>query len=354
MELSSSVGFFLAVTIALSMMLQMQTPEAAISCDPAVETSTITRSTFKNCRRDLEIICQSRGREVSKSEFNYFPTNQDKNNCEGCCQVPRPSPFPPTPPAPVDWKKCRARDTNKLFKLNGNPKDCNRCFRSCESKCGIARAADQACVRRFRIRDNVYLGLTCACCCRERIVLPPTPPLALFGPPPPLALFGPPPPVPLTPTLDNICRPEQTSVAFPLSDPPGCSSCSGQCASICNKLGTSVVQEQCRGGSPSSCKCCCSDKISPLPLSPPPPSPPSPLPLPPILPPLLPPPPPSNNKMCNSGEKYDEHRSFKATSCEFCDTDCKNRCTMARAKMTMQMCTVETNSVLCECCCTPN
>ncbi|RZC86515.1 hypothetical protein C5167_030596 [Papaver somniferum] len=346
MEFSSSLRFFLAVTIALSMILQMQTPAAAISCDPAVETSVMTRSTFKTCRRDLEIICQSRSREVSKSEFNFFPTNPDKNNCEGCCQVPRPSPFPPTPPAPVDWKKCRAGDTDKLFQLNGNPKDCNRCFRSCESKCGIARAADQACVRRFRIRDNVYQGLTCACCCRERIVLPPTPPLPLFGPPPPL---------PLTPTSDNICRPEDTSVGFTISDPPGCSSCPVQCESKCTKLGTSLVLEQCRRGSPSRCKCCCGDNKSPPLPSPPPPPPPSPLPITPIVPPLLaPPPPPSNNKICSSGEKYDEHRSFKTRSCQFCDTDCAARCTSARATMTMQKCTIETKSVLCECCCTPN
>ncbi|KAI3925646.1 hypothetical protein MKW98_001500 [Papaver atlanticum] len=329
MEFSSSAGFFLAVMIALSMTLQMQTPAAAISCDP-IDTSLMTRSSADNCRKDLQNQCVLQGREASKSEFNAFPTNQDKNKCEGCCQVPLPT-SPPPPPAPVDWKKCRAGDTDKSFKLNGGREDCKRCFDSCETKCrgiGIGvRAADQVCLWRRTTQTNAFLGLTCTCCCRARIVLPPTPPLALFGPPPPL---------PLTPASDNICRPEDTSVAFTLSNSRGCSFCPGECESKCTAIGTSVVQQQCTPGSSSRCKCCCRDNTSP------PPPPPSPLPLPPFLPPLLAPPPPSNRNI------------FNGRSCRFCETDCESRCSRERATMTMQMCTVETNSVFCECCCTTN
>ncbi|KAI3925647.1 hypothetical protein MKW98_001501 [Papaver atlanticum] len=306
MEFSSPVGFFLAVMIALSMMLQMQTPAAAISCDP-VETSLMSRSSADNCRKDLQNLCVSQGREASKSEFSSFPTNQDKIKCEGCCQVPLPT-SPPPPPAP-------------------------RCFDSCETKCGAigVRAADQACVRLVGIKTRTFKGLACTCCCRARIVLPPTPPL------------------PLTPTSDNnICKLEDIHLAFKPSDSPGCRSCPADCESKCTALGTSVVQEQCTQGSDSSrCKCCCRDNTSPPPPSPPP----SPLALPPIIFDPLPPPPPSNNNMCKVGDKYAEIRSFETTSCRFCETDCETRCSRDRTRMTMQMCTVETKSVFCKCCC---
>ncbi|KAI3870621.1 hypothetical protein MKW92_023576 [Papaver armeniacum] len=336
MGFSSSVGFFLTVTIALLIIFQMQTPAAAISCDP-VETSFMINPSADNCRRDLQNLCLSQGREASKSEYNVFPTNPGRNRCEGCCQVPLPA-SPPPPPAPVNRKKCRAGDTDKSFQLTGGREDCKRCFNSCETKCGAIgigfRAADQVCLWRRTTQTRALLGLICTCCCRARIVLPPSPPLALFGPPPPL---------PITPTSDNICRLEDTSIAFTLSNSRGCSFCPGECESKCTAIGTSVVQQQCTPGSSSRCKCCCTDN------TPPPPPPPSPLPLPPIIPPILP---PSNNNMCKVGEKYAENRNFNTRSCQFCESDCENRCSRAGTTMTTQTCTVETNSVFCECCCT--
>ncbi|KAI3905515.1 hypothetical protein MKW92_029457 [Papaver armeniacum] len=288
MGFSSSHGFFL-LTIALLIILQMQTPAAAISCDP-VETSFMINPSADNCRRDLQNLCLSQGREASKSEYNVFPTNPGRNRCEGCCQVPLP-----------------------------RREDCKRCFNSCETKCGAIgigfRAADQVCLWRRTRQTNAFLGLVCTCCCRARIVLPPSPPLALFGPPPPLELFGPPPPLPLTPTSDNICRLEDTSIAFTLSTPRGCV-LSGECES---------KSARCTPGSSSRCKCCCTDN------TPPPPPPPSPLPLPPIVPPILP---PSNNNMCKVGVKYLENRNFNTRSCQFCESDCENRCSEPGTTMT--------------------
>ncbi|KAI3942788.1 hypothetical protein MKW92_005642 [Papaver armeniacum] len=295
MGFSSSVGFFLTVTIALLIILQMQTPAAAISCDP-VETSFMINPSADNCRRDLQNLCLSQGREASKSEYNV----------RGCCQVPLPA-SPPPPPAPVNRKKCRAGDTDKSFQLTGGREDCKRCFNSCETKCGAIgigfRAADQVCLWRRTTQTRALLGLICTCCCRARI----TPPLRL---------------------------------RYPIL---GCSFCPGECESKCTAIGTSVVQQQCTPGSSSRCKCCCTDN------TPPPPPPPSPLPLPPIIPPILP---PSNNNMCKVGEKYAENRNFNTRSCQFCESDCENRCSRAGTTMTTQTCTVETNSVFCECCCT--
>ncbi|KAI3867757.1 hypothetical protein MKW92_053072 [Papaver armeniacum] len=217
MGFSSSVGFFLTVTIALLIILHANTGSSYFCGDP-VETSFMINPSADNCRRDLQNLCLSQGREASKSEYN------------GCCQIPLPA-SPPPPPAPVNRKKCRAGDTDKSFQLTGGREDCKRCFNSCETKCGAIGIG-------FRAADQVsLLGLICTCCCRARIVLPPSPPLALFGPPPPL---------PLTPTSDNICG----------------------CESKCTAIGTSVVQQQCTPGSSSRCKCCCTDNTPPPPPPP--------------------------------------------------------------------------------------
>ncbi|MCL7049620.1 hypothetical protein MKW94_018462 [Papaver nudicaule] len=324
MEFSSSVGFFLAVVMGLSMILHMQTV-AAISCDPG-ETNITTPSTIDSCRKDLQTECQLQGRVVSKLELNSWPPNNNIKGriCEGCCQVPLPCPQKP----PVKWSQCPVTDTDKSFKLPGSRKDCHLCQDGCKTRCdrlGV-RVGDQICGYLLN-SDSVFLGLTCICCCRER-----TP----FSPPPPPSMPPPSPP----PTEDNICRLEDIYIAFRLSDSRGCRLCPTDCEKKCSGVGSSVVLQQCTEGSSSrQCKCCCKNNSAPAPA-------------PRALPPSISPPPPNN--LCKVGDKYAEIRHLNTQDCSSCESDCERRCSTSGTSMTMQMCTVEASSVFCECCCNKN
>ncbi|RZC53355.1 hypothetical protein C5167_012219 [Papaver somniferum] len=323
MEFSSSIGSFLAVTIALSIVLHMQTV-AAIFCEPG-ETNITTPSNIDNCRKDLQAECQLQGRVVSKLELNSWPPNNNIKGriCEGCCQVPLPCP----PQPPVKWTKCAATDTDKSFRRPGSKKDCHICQDSCESKCDAigARVGDQICGYLLS-SDTVFLGLVCTCCCRARTSFPPPPPPTLPPVPPP----SPPPP--------NICRLEDIYISFLIYGSRGCSFCPTDCEEKCSGIGSSMVVQQCIEGSSSRrCKCCCKNDT--------PPPPPPPLALPPSAPP-----PPANSK-CKVGDKHAEIRHLNTKDCSPCESDCERRCSAVGTSMTMQICTVETSSVFCECCC---
>ncbi|KAI3925651.1 hypothetical protein MKW98_001505 [Papaver atlanticum] len=133
MEFSSSVGSFVALMIALSMIL----------------------------RKDLQIACQLQGRVVSKVELNAFPPNNRIRDriCSGCCQVPLPC----LPKPPVNWQ---------TYYLAARM--CHRCQDGCKTRCDEIGAS---------VGDQIYavfIGLICTCCCRAKTA-------ALTPPPPPPA-----------------------------------------------------------------------------------------------------------------------------------------------------------------------
>ncbi|KAI3866392.1 hypothetical protein MKX03_012575 [Papaver bracteatum] len=293
------VGFLVFALIGLSITLQMQSG-TAISCklgETIVNTATKVPD-CDVCRKDLHTKCGLQGRVVTKEKL-----------CEGCCQVPLPCPVQP----PVKWwGTCAATDINKTFKIErytGN--NCHPCQDGCKTRCDAigARVGDQICGYLTNGKTNV--GYHCTC---------------------------------------------YIYMAFRLSNPNSCSSCSSDCKVKCSQMGSSMTKQQCNTeSSPRLCKCCC--KTPPPYPSPPPPSPsppppsPSPPPPSPSPPPPSPPPPPKN--ICDdAGEKFSQITHYGTKDCSVCQSDCQAQC--SANSLTKQMCTIKPTSLSCQCCCKSN
>ncbi|MCL7027387.1 hypothetical protein MKW94_001048 [Papaver nudicaule] len=66
------------------------------------------------------------------------------------------------------------------------------------------------------------------------------------------------------------------------------------------------------------------------------------------------PPPSAPENACKSGDIYSELRLFDTRDCGLCLEDCKNECTSTGTTIVKQVCSFETNSLLCKCCCKNN
>ncbi|KAI3916417.1 hypothetical protein MKW92_029023 [Papaver armeniacum] len=233
----------------------------AISCDLGEISITAGMSNkCDDCRKDLQTKCGLQGKVVSHVECNApDPKKPRERVCEGCCQVPLPCPVQP----PAKWTQCPVTDTDKTFKIehySGN--DCQRCKDGCKTRCDSigAGVGDQIC--GYLDNGKTYVGLYCTCCCRKKAPLPPPTP----SPPPP-------PPSPPPPAPENICKPEDMYLAFRLSNPQSCNSCSSDCKAKCSQMGSFMTTQQCSTeSSPRLCKCCCK---TPQPSPPPTPTSPS-------------------------------------------------------------------------------
>ncbi|RZC86516.1 hypothetical protein C5167_030597 [Papaver somniferum] len=252
MGFSSSFWLFLAITIALPMILQIQT--AAAQQPGICSRSTDENRTFRleggqnnceRCRTGCTNRCVSPGSQVGESRCGVR-TRQNTGAFVGlvctCCCRPVTSPSPPPPPP---------------AQLESPPPP-------------------------------------------PAPLESPPPPLDLFGPPPPLDLFEPPPPPPSTPTSDtnNFCSPRGIYIALQqFEDARGCVACATLCEDGCPKMATgtySLAEERCKEELDlTKCECCCENNTSPPP--PPPPSPPPPAPV--ALPPSSSPPPPPNTML---------------------------------------------------------
>ncbi|KAI3974464.1 hypothetical protein MKX01_017957 [Papaver californicum] len=253
------------------------------------------------------------------------------------------------------------------------------CKNWCKRKCAEVHSSvvNEKCIK---ITDsNGSPKLECECCCKN-MSLPGSPPPLLFPPLPsptlsrlppvklstvPLIVSSPqyssPQPSPKTPpptAPENVCKPGDIYSELRLFDSRDCRLCLVECKTECGSMGTAIAKQVCSFETGSLlCKCCCKNNNPSLPPpSPPPPSPslPPPSPIRPPQPTPSPSPPTTPENICKAGDIYSELRLYHTRDCRLCEEDCKTECGFTGTSLTEQLCLVESDSLLCKCCCKNN
>ncbi|KAI3871208.1 hypothetical protein MKW98_015108 [Papaver atlanticum] len=207
---------------------------AALSCDPSTEvyvggTKTTFRDTGELCRdcwSNIQTLCTSKERLVSKIEWNRVPFEPD---------LSFNSPMT-------------------------NPENCDVCINGCKTRCDTRNGTvfRETCRFLSDARGRYYYG--CNCCCRPTPPPPPPP-----SPPPPSPPPSPPPPTPSPPPpsppppSEPICDTGDIYLPFQLPSTRDCDQCKNDCKTkcserdnctgeyeVCNKTSTAVF-----------CDCCC-------------------------------------------------------------------------------------------------
>ncbi|KAI3839907.1 hypothetical protein MKX03_025172 [Papaver bracteatum] len=222
---------------------------AALSCDPSTEVyvggnKTIFRNTGELCREcwsNIQTLCNSKERPVSKIECNWVPlgNNQRTTICVGCCGAPLP------PPLPVITDQCQAGDADQSFNSPmTNPENCGVCINGCKTRCDT--------------RNGTVSKETCRCCCRPTPPPPPSPPPPSPPPSPPPPTPSPPPPSPPPPS-EPICDIGDTYLPFQLPSTSDCDQCKIDCKTKCSERDNYMGEyEVCKKTSTAVfCDCCC-------------------------------------------------------------------------------------------------
>ncbi|KAI3951071.1 hypothetical protein MKW92_009868 [Papaver armeniacum] len=274
-KLFQSVSFLVLLGIVgFSLMLQMPSlavAAAAFSCDPSTEvyvggnrthTDTDGGISCYSCPGNIQNLCNSKGRTVSKIECNWWDIGGARRTtvCVGCCGELHP------PPIPVITGECQAGEANQSFQVRASfPWNCGICQNGCKDKCDFRKQL----VSRELCGFVSGPSYDCKCCCRPPPPPPSPPPPPPSPPPPRPSPPPPPPPPPPTPTppaptpcppSENTCDAEDLYLAFQLPRNSDCYLCAIDCKAKCSTLGTSVATECCiRKSSAVFCKCCCTD-----------------------------------------------------------------------------------------------
>ncbi|RZC86514.1 hypothetical protein C5167_030593 [Papaver somniferum] len=285
MGFSSSVGFFLALTIALSMILEIQTAAAQCRGTDTERSFSITRGPFncQRCRDGCKARCDAmraiRGSGNCRRRFVIQTDVTIGLKCGCCCRrvrtPPRPRPPPPPlalfgpppplpdlfgpppplldlfgPPSPLPDLFTPPLPTCSLipFDFDG----CIACATECETKCSLlgTSVAAERCIRRgSSIRE-------CECCCEDNT----SPPQPLPAPAPaPLAL---PPSSTPPPPPNTKCAAGEEYISIQFSNDTSCTTCATDCLRRCSASLDipSLSSQSCKVDASSSsefCECCC-------------------------------------------------------------------------------------------------
>ncbi|KAI3984504.1 hypothetical protein MKX01_033997 [Papaver californicum] len=146
------------------------------------------------------------------------------------------------------------------------------------SQCSGTGTTENACTNKQTVNINIeitYDGCCCqapSCPCPSPPSPPPSPspsPPPPSPPPPSPSPSPPPPPPPPPPPAVFICEDGDSYSDNYMPDETDCNLCEADCASICSRSGTPVLNQSClKEEDPSAlfCKCCCKGTSTP-PLS---------------------------------------------------------------------------------------